>query len=53
MTDAEIDELYALLASAPVDVWGTDSRNLTAEEQSRYEQWTESMKWKCLYRVTH
>lgn len=41
MTDAEIDELYALLASAPVDVWGTDSRNLTAEEQSRYEQWTE------------
>ena len=41
MTDAEIDELYALLASAPVDVWGIDSRNLTAEEQSRYEQWTE------------
>ena len=41
MTDAEIDELYALLASAPVDVWGTGSRNLTAEEQSRYEQWTE------------
>ena len=41
MTDAEIDELYASLASAPVDVWGTDSRNLTAEEQSRYEQWTE------------
>ena len=41
MTDAEIDELYALLASGPVDVWGTDSRNLTAEEQSRYEQWTE------------
>ena len=41
MTDAEIDELYALLASAPVDVWGTDSRNLTVEEQSRYEQWTE------------
>ena len=41
MTDAEIDELYALLASGPVDVGGTDSRNLTAEEQSRYEQWTE------------
>mgnify|MGYP000010758669 FL=1 len=41
MTDEEIDELYALLASAPVDVWGTDSRNLTVEEQSRYEQWTE------------
>lgn len=41
MTDAEIDELYALLASGPVAVWGTDSRNLTAEEQSRYEQWTE------------
>lgn len=41
MTDAEIDELYALLASAPVDVWGTYRRNLTAEEQSRYEQWTE------------
>ena len=32
MTDAEIDELYALLASAPVDVWGTDSRNLTGTE---------------------
>ena len=31
MTDAEIDELYARLASAPVDVWGRDSRELTAE----------------------
>ena len=40
MSDAEIEELYAGLASAPVDVWGSYSRDLTTEEQARYEEWT-------------
>ena len=52
MTDAEIDELYARLASAPVDVWGRDSRELTAEEQIRYEKWTEKYEWENVYTDT-
>ena len=42
MSDAEIDELYAMLSSAPVDLWGVDSRDLTPEELIRYEEWTET-----------
>ena len=52
MTDAEIDELYARLASAPVDVWGRDSRELTAEEQIRYEKWTEKYEGENVYTDT-
>ena len=52
MTDAEIDELYARLASAPVDVWGRDSRELTAEEQIRYEKWTEKYEQENAYTET-
>ena len=52
MTDAEIDELYARLASAPVDVWGRDSRELTAEEQIRYEKWTEKYEQENVYTDT-
>ena len=52
MSDAEIDELYARLASAPVDVWGRDSRELTAEEQTRYEKWTEKYEGENVYTDT-
>lgn len=52
MSDAEIDELYARLASAPVDVWGRDSRELTAEEQTRYEKWTEKYEGENAYTDT-
>ena len=52
MTDAEIDELYARLASAPVNVWGRDSRELTAEEQIRYEKWTEKYEQENAYTET-
>lgn len=52
MSDAEIDELYARLASAPVDVWGRDSRELTAEEQTRYEMWTEKYEGENAYTDT-
>lgn len=52
MSDAEIDELYARLSSAPVDVWGRDSRDLTAEEQIRYEKWTEKYEGENVYTDT-
>lgn len=52
MSDAEIDELYAMLSSAPVDVWGRDSRDLTAEEQTRYEKWTEKYEGENAYTDT-
>lgn len=52
MSDAEIDELYARLASAPVDVWGRDSRELTVEEQTRYEMWTEKYEGENAYTDT-
>ena len=54
MSDAEIDELYAMLSSAPVDVWGGDSRDLTPEEQTRYEAVDGKVRTgKCLYRVNN
>jgi hypothetical protein len=52
MSDAEIDELYAMLSSAPVDVWGGDSRDLTPEEQTRYEEWTEKYEQENAYTET-
>lgn len=52
MSDAEIDELYAMLSSAPVDVWGEDSRDLTPEEQTRYEEWTEKYEQENAYTET-
>ena len=52
MSDAEIDELYAMLSSAPVDVWGGDSRDLTPEEQTRYEEWTEKYEQENTYTKT-
>ena len=52
MSDAEIDELYAMLSSAPVDVWGGDSRDLTPEEQTRYEEWTEKYEQENVYTET-
>ena len=52
MSDAEIDELYAMLSSAPVDVWGGDSRDLTPEEQIRYEEWTEKYEQENAYTET-
>lgn len=52
MSDAEIDELYAMLSSAPVDVWGRDSRDLTPEEQARYEEWTEKYEQENAYTET-
>ena len=52
MSDAEIDELYAMLSSAPVDLWGVDSRDLTPEEQIRYEEWTEKYEQENAYTET-
>ena len=52
MSDAEIDELYAMLSSAPVDLWGVDSRDLTPEEQIRYEKWTEKYEGENVYTDT-
>lgn len=52
MSDAEIDELYAMLSSGPVDVWGGDSRDLTPEEQTRYEEWTEKYEQENAYTET-
>ena len=52
MSDAEIDELYAMLSSGPVDVWGGDSRDLTPEEQIRYEEWTEKYEQENAYTET-
>ncbi len=52
MSDAEIDELYARLASGLVDVWGRDSRDLTPEEQVRYEEWTEKYEQENAYTET-
>lgn len=52
MSDAEIDELYAMLSSAPVDVWGSYSRELTTEEQTRYEEWTEKYEQENAYTET-
>ena len=52
MSDVEIDELYAMLSSGSVDVWGGDSRDLTPEEQARYEEWTEKYEQENAYTET-
>ena len=41
-----------MLSSAPVDVWGGDSRDLTPEEQTRYEEWTEKYEQENAYTET-
>ena len=35
-----------------MDVWGRDSRDLTAEEQIRYEKWTEKYEGENVYTDT-
>lgn len=52
MSDAEIDELYARIASAPVDLWGSYSRDLTAEERIRYEKLTQQYEQENAYTET-
>lgn len=49
MDDAEVDEVYLITCSTRADISGGYSRMLTADEQSRYEEFTRRYEEEGLY----